>query len=311
MDVTRSALASIALSGLLLATTVAGARTDLDTLVQTEVDFARAAAEKGWRDAFLDFFADDAIVLGADTMLARPRLAAVPSKPPSQVSLVWEPRTGDIAASGDLGWLTGPSTFVDRTAPDRPPAYGNYVTIWKRRADGVWRVLIDVGTATPAPVPFPEGFTRAPMPTRYTGGGATATDASDDLRDSDRQLNEAIAHAGASSAYRAVAAPAMRLHRQGSGTMPAVGAQAIVGWLQEHAAGDDFTTTAAEVSRAGDLGYVYGTYLPSGEAARGGYLRIWARTADGHWLLQLDAVVPPAPVVERRMTGRIPMAPEA
>lgn len=264
----------------------------IDTLVETEREFARTAAAKGWRDAFLDYFADDAIALGGEVAPARPGILARPSQPASAVSLAWEPRTGDIASSGELGWLTGPSTFIDRTDANGQPRYGNYLTIWKRGADGRWRVFIDIGTSTPAPVTFADGFVRARMPSRYAGAAdRSSTTAS--LLDADRRLNDAIARGDVAHAYGTVVSPDARLHRNGSGTMPVVGASAIATWLTAHPAGDRFTTTTGETSTAGDLGYVYGTYLPADGSVRGGYLRVWARAADGRWLLEADTIVPP------------------
>ena len=39
-------------------------RRDLDAMADTEREFAKTATFKGWRDAFLEFFGDDAIALG-------------------------------------------------------------------------------------------------------------------------------------------------------------------------------------------------------------------------------------------------------
>jgi ketosteroid isomerase-like protein len=155
-------------------------------------------------------------------------------------------------------------------------------------------VFIDIGTSTPAPVTFADGFTRARMPSRYAGSTDRSAAAAT-LLDADRRLNEAVARIGAAEAYGAVAAPDARLHRNGSGTMPAVGGAAIAAWLTAHPSADRFTTRTGEASAAGDLGYVYGTYLAANGLSRGGYLRVWARAADGRWLLQADAIVPPPP----------------
>jgi ketosteroid isomerase-like protein len=229
----------------LLSTGRAAPLDPIDTLVETEREFARAAAAKGWRDAFLDYFADDAIVLGAEVAPAKPGLRARPSQPASDVSLVWEPRTGDIASSGELGWLTGPSTFIDHTDANGQPRYGNYLTIWKRGTDGRWRVFIDIGTSTPAPVTFASGFVRARMLSRYAGA-VDRSSATTSLLDVDRQLNEVIARDDAARAYGAIVAPDARLHRNGSGTMPAVGPAAIAAWLTAHPADGRFTTMAGE-----------------------------------------------------------------
>jgi ketosteroid isomerase-like protein len=53
------------------------------------------------------------------------------------------------------------------------------------------------------------------------------------------------------------------------------------------------STTDGDISRAGDLGYVYGKYRLSADGPiAGAYIRMWTRQAAGDWVLQLDAVVP-------------------
>ena len=66
-------------------------------MADTERAFAKAATVKGWRDAFLDFFADDAIAFTPDVVPAKDGLRKQPSTPFSEAELVWEPRTGDVA----------------------------------------------------------------------------------------------------------------------------------------------------------------------------------------------------------------------
>lgn len=54
--------------------------------------------------------------------------------------------------------------------------------------------------------------------------------------------------------------------------------------------------TYADVARAGDLGYAYGTYEAGGRAGGGHYVRIWKRRS-GRWRVVLDITnpVPPPP----------------
>ena len=126
---------------------------------------------KGIRDSFLEFFAPDAIALTPDPVSARERLLAQEPTPFSVDELLWEPRTGDVAASGDIGWLTGPSTFINHSGADQTPRYGNYLSVWRKQPDGRWRVFIDVGTGLPAAATFAPGFTRTPLASRYVGQG--------------------------------------------------------------------------------------------------------------------------------------------
>src|SRR4051812_6651575 len=142
----------------------------LDVLVSTEFAFAQAATRKGIRDSFLEYFADDAIAFSPAPVSAIARLRSRPGRPFSEYELRWEPREGDVAASGELGWLTGPSTFIDHTSPNPAPQHGNYLSIWRREGDGPWRVFIDIGSSPPQAVSFKPGFTRFPLPSRYAGG---------------------------------------------------------------------------------------------------------------------------------------------
>ncbi|OFW07486.1 MAG: hypothetical protein A3H96_07040 [Acidobacteria bacterium RIFCSPLOWO2_02_FULL_67_36] len=253
-------------------------------LVQTERSFARRATAVGWRDAFLEFFADDAIALVPEPAPAKDRLRKQPSRPFSVFELEWEPRTGEIAASGELGWLTGPSTSLDRSAANPKPGYGNYLSIWRRQPDGQWRVFIDIGATIPEPAAFAPGFNRFSFERAYSGkaGHAESLGA---LLAADRELNGRLP-SGVAQAYGEMLAPAARLHRMGQS--PAVGREAAMTWLAAHAPSMPAITGNGDAAESGDLGYSYGTYTAAAGAKPGPYLRVWQRTAAGRWLIVAD-----------------------
>jgi ketosteroid isomerase-like protein len=252
-------------------------------MVDTERAFAQACTQRGIRDSFLEYFAGDSVAFNPAPISATQRLRERPSRPFSEFELRWEPRTGDVAASGDLGWLTGPSTFTDHTAAGSTPQPGNYLSVWRRQPDGQWRVFIDQGSQPPQAVSFAPGFVRFEFPSRYTGRD-TKEAATASLEHADRDLNAAVAK-GAGAAYAAATTAASRLHR--SGFMPSIGRTAIEAWMNEHAGSMKATTGAAESARSGDLGYTYGTFeLPS--AKPGAYVRVWQRDAAGKWFVVAD-----------------------
>ena len=270
------------------------ARGALDAMVAAERAFAAAAREKGIRDAFLEFFADDAMFDPAAGR-AKDQLRRQKPQPFNERELVWEPRTGDVAASGELGWLTGPGTFVDRLAADPSPRYTNYLSVWRRGEDGRWRVYLDVGTRLTAPAAFAPGFVRFPFGARYvasSGEAGAAKAGSDALTLADRAFNARIGAAGPATAYAETLAPGARVHRDGAGALtdPA----AVREWLTAHAAGLTAATTAAESAASGDLGYSYGTHRLAGPpSATGSYVRVWTRAATGRWLVVADVVLAP------------------
>lgn len=267
---------------------IAVAQNDLlDDMVRTEQRFAARALVVGWKQAFLEYFADTASGFDGDqVVLAKELFRKIPD-PPKDVRLIWEPRYGDIASSGDLGYLTGPVRRINPAVNGGQPQHLIYASVWKRQADGSFRVVMDMGLPTPAAVMFPTGVTRAPQTPRYSR--RTTVEASvKSLRDTDAALTNALRR-GQSDAYRGHLAEGARLHRPE--VMPIVGEQAIVAWLmgqRPYAAGE---SKFADTSMAGDLGYTYGTYGFDGtQASHGFYVRVWSRGRDGVWRVALDVL---------------------
>jgi ketosteroid isomerase-like protein len=269
-----------------LVTAQSGIAPDLAALADAERAFAKAATVEGWRDAFLEFFADDAIAFAPGVVSAKDRLRKQPSRPFSEAELVWEPRTGDVAASGELGWLTGPSTSINHKSPDPKRGYGCYLSIWRKQPDGAWRVYIDVGINGPEPVQFAPGFTRTAVDKRYArNDGKEAATAS--LASADRDLNARLESQGPARAFAVHLTPSSRLHRPGSS--PIVGRDAIGSWLELNARAGTAKDTAAEAAASGDLGYSYGTFqLTEPTPLAGVYVRLWSRDEAGKWWLMAD-----------------------
>jgi ketosteroid isomerase-like protein len=259
----------------------------VDDIVRTERRFAARALVVGWKQAFLEYFADSASGFDGEQVVSAKELFRKIPDPPKDLRLIWEPRYGDIASSGDLGYLTGPVQRINPAVNGGRPQHLIYASVWKRQADGSFRVVMDMGVTTPAAVMFPPGFTRALQAPRYTRS-TTVQSAVKSLRDTDAALTNALRR-GQSDAYRGHLVEGARLHRPD--VMPIVGEQAIVVWLAgqpRYAAGE---SKFADTSMAGDLGYTYGTYaLEGNQASHGFYVRVWSRGRDGVWRVALDVL---------------------
>ena len=259
----------------------------LEKMVQTERDFAAACRKVGLRDSFLQFFADEALFFVPEPVRAKEGLSKRPSEPFAARQLTWEPRLGDVAASGDLGWLTGPSELLVPSAPKPGPNHQVYLSTWRRQASGEWRVIIDIGVATPSAAPFAPGFQRFAMPDRYTkGGGRQAATAS--LEAADRAVNERAAASSMADGYGPALLDSSRLHRDD--ILPIVGRARIVEWLRAQPGKFSASTTKAEAAEAGDFGYTYGSFKTNGadKPKTGSYVRMWQRRADGAWFIAVD-----------------------
>lgn len=257
----------------------------LAAMADAERAFARRAAETNWRDAFLEFFADEAVNFVDNTPgSARDRLRALPPPAPGG-ALVWEPRVGDIASSGDLGWLTGPAVITAPGGPERP---GCYFSVWKKQADGSFKVILDEGANPPGTVPFAPGLVRSPATARpFTPRSGEVS--ADTLMAADRALGDAIAASGAAAAFRAVMHEGARMHR--NGVLPMTSRTDVTTWLAASVTSMSSAPEKSEASAAGDLGYTWGKATVTGAdgaSKTGYYVRVWTRRDDGGWQLAAD-----------------------
>jgi len=258
-------------------------------MVEAERAFAARALVIGWKQAFLEYFAPDAVGFDEGKVgLARDQIVKNPDPPPD-LQLMWEPRFGDVSGSGELGFLTGPVQNVRASRDGGKPRYSNYASIWKRQRDGSFKVVMDVGINTPGPVSFAPGFTRVPQKNRFTGD---YDDTTPPLGTADSLLNAELRRSPA-RAYRPNLAVFARLHRPNA--MPIVGDARIFQWLATQAAFTTADTRFAEAARSGDLGYTWGTYTRKsarGANETGFYVRVWMRERNGQWKLALDVLQP-------------------
>lgn len=67
--------------------------------------------------------------------------------------LTWTPTWVGVAASGDLGYTGGSYDFSCKDASGKTITdKGKYLTVWKKQADGSWKVLLDMSNSDlPAP----------------------------------------------------------------------------------------------------------------------------------------------------------------
>ncbi len=295
--------AVIAIALLVVAVWRAGAQVpeplpeSLTQMIETERAFAARALVVGWKNAFLDYFSPAAVGFAdGQPGSAREQIGKNPD-PPKDLQLIWEPRFGDVAASGELGYLTGPVRNVRASRDGGRPRFSNYASVWKRQKDGSFKGVMDVGVNTPSAVPFPTGFTRAPHQNRFTGDYDESTPP---LGTADELLNSAL-KTSQLRAYRPRLAEGVRFHRQNQ--MPIVGIPAATKWLASQRAVSSADSRFSEVARSGDLGYTWGTFTIAPRRVTAGgrgqqtvniqagfYMRVWVRERDGQWKVALDVL---------------------
>jgi ketosteroid isomerase-like protein len=275
---------------------------DLMSLVESERAFARTSVEKGVRASFLEYFAANCISFAPDAGNARTRLLARPAPNPLPATVLdWHPIYADISQGGDMGYTTGPSTFVDHRPTPRPNYYGFYFSVWKKQTDGSWKVVLDIGTETPDASAVPaQAFQPAPTIQLKLKSNYNAADGWAELVKLESEFAKLSLSKGIKTAYFKYRAADLRLHRDGHFPMSRTELENSYLWAQP-----TFATSApifTEVAKSGDLGYVYGRYELADAAAKaahqatekGYYVRVWRRDASGNWKLAADitSVVP-------------------
>ncbi|HEX3632838.1 MAG TPA: DUF4440 domain-containing protein [Casimicrobiaceae bacterium] len=260
-----------------------------DSLAGSELAFAKHSVEYGMRAAFLEYFADDGVNFSPDPGNTRARFRARPDAIEPFV-LEWHPAVAAVARAGDLGFTTGPYAITGRAPAVREPAQGMFFSVWRRQPDGSWRVIVDGGVPTRAPVPDAAfGGDPQPLISVATAGGAAGQKALFDL-EAQPLFGEATP---AANGYAALLADEARLVI--GPTPPALGRDAIVARLAERELKFRWETLAAGVSRSDDLGYSYGRlhFLGARAKAPGYYVHVWMRDRGGHWRIVAELMLLP------------------
>src|ERR1700730_14440547 len=82
---------------------------DLKSMVETERAFSRMAEEKGTREAFAEFIAEDGILFRPAAVFGKKWMQEHPLPPATTRSLLsWQPIFAAVSRAGDLGYTTGP-----------------------------------------------------------------------------------------------------------------------------------------------------------------------------------------------------------
>jgi ketosteroid isomerase-like protein len=121
-------------------------------LFELEAKFAKATAEGGGK-AFATWFAEDGVSLGNGeaAVHGRDAIAKKATWLAKDYQLTWTPTDGVMSPSGDMGYTWGhyEGRSRDRDGNVKVTA-GRYLTIWRKEADGNWKVMLDASNDEPA-----------------------------------------------------------------------------------------------------------------------------------------------------------------
>jgi ketosteroid isomerase-like protein len=271
-------------------------RKELTALVENERVFSRMSEEKGIRESFTEFIAEDGILFRPGPVTGKKWMQENPLPPADKHPvLIWQPNFAGISRAGDLGYTTGPWQYKGDSKDTKAAAFGDFMTVWKKQADGRWKFAIDLGVSHPEPKRamaawWPPSMTKS---ARYRRVNVAA--ARESLLRTEREFSKASSEQGAAGALLLYAAVDVRVFRNGK--MPFVGRKAAVTAMAPLSREWTWTPTFADMSISGDLGYSYGIYEVHEKTGNGlllengNYLRVWKKI-NGTWAMMIDVADP-------------------
>lgn len=256
---------------------------NINSLIAAEFAFAARATEIGTRDAFIEFIAEDGILLRPTPVNGKQFLL---KRKPTTGLLSWYPAVAEISADGNFGFTTGPWEYR-KDKDSSAIAFGNFCTVWQLQKDGKWKFLIDHGNSNDksdeilTPLKFDVDASKQvnqkiaePLP-------------AEELIALDKQFNNEMSNNGLQAAYKKYVNPATRLLRDQ--LLPVVGEKSIEEYLSQLEGKFEFIPDSGKISSSKDIGFTYGTLLvhknSSEQSVKYNYMRVWQKKNSAWFIL--------------------------
>lgn len=117
----------------------------LDAMVAADRAFSDSSAKFGMKKAFLDFVADDAVLLrpGYLPIVEGDVIKFLTSQEDTSFVMTWTPKGGQLSKSNDLGYTYG--VYEVKLKTKDTVLNGTYVSIWQKQKNGDWKFVLDTG----------------------------------------------------------------------------------------------------------------------------------------------------------------------
>jgi len=270
---------------------------DISSLVDEEYAFAKASLNDGIKTAFLTFLSDEAIIFTPDITNGKEWHT---NRQLSNNILNWKPVFADISISGELGYTTGPWEFSLGEEPNKPVAFGHYVSIWQKQSDEKWKVIVDIGISHSSIDIFDlKNISKENI--QHGSSLDIITDVNNgevltSLKKIDLEFARLSKSGGFMKAFVTFAGKDVRVYREEQ--LPAVGKVAALELIREENYSSICNPHEYGISNSSDLGYTYGIseYTEPGNieqvVQRSTYLRIWKKEPYAKWHIVLDITNP-------------------
>ena len=259
---------------------------NLQSMIEAERAFSEMARETNTRDAFLAFLSEHAVTFEREPRIGKKHFE---TQLPHASLLSWKPAYCDLAASGDFGFDTGPWELRTNREDARPSAFGQFVTVWTKQADGKWKVALDIGISHPDPSDSAELKTST-IQTKKTkkrkGDFHIVTEVEEKFI-----LN---CSAEGNKAYSQVLSEEARILR--TGKSPIILPSEIEAFLKDESSSVDYLVLGGSIAHSKDMAFVYGTATVKTsreghiQSEKANYVRIWKKEDGNRWRIVVDVL---------------------
>jgi ketosteroid isomerase-like protein len=257
---------------------------------EAERNFARESVMIGRNAAFVKNFAEVSVIF-TDKWLTNGK-QFWKNRKNAPVVLKWEPEYMDIAESGDFGISTGPWESQEFRPNTPVQATGYFLTVWKKEATGIWKVILDAGSETPAPVmpdhkvSFPPGADKP-----VTKPAVVSVEKSvREILDTEKSFLMEWKKNPEVSVYLSFLEPMARMHRNGH--LPATSTDSIKFMIRHMDKNLNWNSIGSGAASSGDMGYTYGLLESQGNPTtiKGHFVRIWKKHPGAKWKIALEMI---------------------
>ena len=261
---------------------------NITSLIETENAFSAMASADGIRKAFITFLANEGIIFAPHPVNGKQWYE---EHPDVDGYLYWEPAFAELSRSGDLGYTTGPWEYRQNPKADAT-SFGYFVSIWKIQPGNEWKVVADMGIQVLSPVSFTKAIFLNNLEIESLADEAafkkTAMELDELINFEKEFISDTISN-GAINCYKKYLNEKTQLFRMR--VAPSSGDKALQSLNSDNKKYLSGEIVVADVSMAGDLGYVLGTMTyqsEDNETKAMTFLRIWKKQASQNWKLLID-----------------------
>jgi hypothetical protein len=280
----NKAIVAIAAFSCYALSAVAQKSATVQTVIKAEDDFAKLAARKGMKEAFLTVTDPEGIVFKPDAVKITDFYGKIDKQPGT---LTWQPKYARTSANGDLAFTAGPYVYQNgKTEDDK--VYGDYVSLWRTDlVTGKLKLLMNLG------IQHPQSNSAQLVDIRESDSTHTVAASKDPFNpkkiilDNDQQFNRGlkISTVGAYKEFFTTEG-----HLYFPGFEPMVGTDKALQFVANQAITISGETVNAGRASSNDLAYSYGRarILKGNIMSNYNYVRIWEMDAKHRWNIILE-----------------------